>query len=105
MSRLSLSEKIFIPTYNDRTQLHAGEVSFDYEKCNGCTMCAQICPARALVMEDKRPRMKAVEENECMGCADCVAICPEGAITLKNAISYSGYYKTIDQGEIKTPRL
>ncbi|MEW6443942.1 MAG: 4Fe-4S binding protein [bacterium] len=105
MARLTVSERIRIPTYDDPQQIRWGEVGFDYEKCSGCGICSQACPAKAIVLEDKRPRMKPLGENNCMACGDCAAICPEGAIALKAGYSYSGYYKTIDQGDIQPPRL
>jgi len=105
MARLSVSERILIPTYDDPGQIQWGEVAFDEEKCSGCGTCSQACPAKAIAMADKRPQMKPRGENNCMACGDCVAICPEGAITLTKGYHYTGYYKTIDQGDIRPPRL
>ena len=105
MARFSFSEKVFIPTYNDPDQIKWGEVTFDYKKCNGCTICSQVCPSGAILMEDKRPIMKSRGDSECFACGDCIAICPEGAIRLKSAVHYRGYFKTIDQGKVEPPRL
>jgi formate hydrogenlyase subunit 6/NADH:ubiquinone oxidoreductase subunit I len=105
MAKLSMSERILIPTYGDPEQIQAGEVVFDDEKCSGCTLCAQACPAKAIVMEDKRPQLKPRGQNECISCGDCVAICPEAAITLTKGYHYTAYYKTIDHGDIQPPRL
>jgi len=105
MAKFNVREKVIIPTYNDPDQVMAGEVVFDYEKCTGCTTCSQACPADSILMEEKKPRMKARGQNECIACGACIAICPEGAIRLKSTPVYTGYFKTIDQGKVEPPRL
>jgi ferredoxin len=44
--------------------------------CNGCGVCAQICPAAAIVMRDSRPLFTP----QCEHCQGCVDICPLRAI-------------------------
>ncbi len=105
MARFSLLDRILIPTYNDPNETTLGEVAFDYEKCGGCSLCVQTCPADTLLFEDKKPSMRPPGLNECMACADCVAICPEGAVRLTRSYRFSKYFKTIDHGELKGPRL
>ena len=68
-------------------------------------MCVKICPADVIVMNDKKLEMKTGVENECMACADCMAICKEDAVKLVQIQKFSGYFKTIDRGEILLPRL
>lgn len=106
-SRIKLWERFFIPSYNNPNHVQCGEVSFDYEKCKRDSLCAIICPAKAIVvLEDKRPRMKDAVMSECMACGDCIAICPYGAITLQKPFRViKGYFKTIDQGNISHPRM
>ena len=105
MGRFSFLEKVLIPTYNDPAQIAAGGVEFDYEKCSGCSICVEACPADSLVFEDKKPYLKPSGANECIACGDCVAICPEEAIKVTRGYRYTKYFKTIDQGELKPPRL
>lgn len=105
MARLSWRERLRVPTYGDSDEIRAGEVAFDYDKCSGCGICAQACPAKAIVFEDKRPGLKASSQNECIACGDCAAICPEGAIRVVRGYAYTGFYKTIDHGDIQPPRL
>jgi heterodisulfide reductase subunit A-like polyferredoxin len=105
MGRFSLLDKVLIPTYDDREQITPGEVEFDYEKCTGCSICVQACPADSIVFEEKKPRLKPREANECMACGDCVAICPEGAIRLRKRYNFTKYFRTIDQGALTAPRL
>jgi Fe-S-cluster-containing hydrogenase component 2 len=44
--------------------------------CNGCGICAKICPAAAIEMRDSRPLFTA----KCEHCQGCVNICPSRAI-------------------------
>ena len=105
MAEFNLLEKILIPTYNDPAQIAAGEVEFDYEKCVGCSMCAEVCPADSILFEDKKPSLKPGGQNECIACGDCVALCPEGAIRVTKGYRYTKYFRTIDQGAPKPPTL
>lgn len=50
----------------------------DPEKCIGCTKCAQVCPAGAILA---RPyQSQYIDDSQCVKCGSCVKICPEGAI-------------------------
>lgn len=105
MGNLTFSEKRRIPIYDDPDQINNGLVEVDESKCNGCGFCVKACPADALVIENKLSKMPENHLNECMGCGDCMAICPEDAIALTKGYEYTGYFKTIDRGELVPPRL
>jgi MinD superfamily P-loop ATPase len=60
----------------------------DYNKCNGCGLCAKNCRFSAIKMVKGKPR---VNPFLCEGCGACEAICPRKAIKLK----------PIQNGEIK----
>uniref|UniRef100_A0A7J3ZLU2 NADH-quinone oxidoreductase subunit I n=1 Tax=Fervidicoccus fontis TaxID=683846 RepID=A0A7J3ZLU2_9CREN len=52
------------------------------EKCNGCSLCARVCPAAALKMitveqGEKRP---VINYERCVFCGYCVDICPTEAL-------------------------
>ncbi len=49
------------------------------EKCIGCAKCAEICPAKTIVMKDKKAR---VQKSRCIKCYCCHEMCPVKAITL-----------------------
>ncbi len=49
------------------------EYSIDSDRCNGCTLCAQACPARAIVGEQKQ--VHAVEQTHCTKCGACYDAC------------------------------
>ena len=82
-----------------------GDVVFDYEKCSGCSICVEACPADSLLFEDKKPPLKTGVTNECMACGDCVAICPEGAIRVTRSYPFTKYFGTVDHGALQAPRL
>lgn len=105
MEKMRFLDKILIPTYNDPAQVTPGEVEFDNEKCTGCGICVEACPADSLLMEDKKARMKPPGENQCMFCGDCVAICPTAAIRMKSPFQCILFFKPIGFGEPKPPRL
>ena len=52
----------------------------ELDECIGCGACAEICPVRAVAMdEDDRP---VVDPDWCNGCGVCMVSCPADVITL-----------------------
>ena len=49
-------------------------------KCVGCTLCAQICPAKAITMKQGKP---GIDRNRCIRCFCCQEFCPQGAMTVR----------------------
>ncbi len=52
-------------------------------ECIGCGKCAQLCPAKAIAMRDKRPQIAA---GACIHCFCCQEFCPVGAMKVKRPI-------------------
>ena len=50
------------------------------EKCFGCGRCAEVCPHRVFVVEDKKARIK--DKDGCMECGACAKNCPANAISV-----------------------
>ena len=54
-------------------------VMVDQEKCTGCGICADECPAEAIRIEND----KAVISEECTDCGTCVDECPDKALAME----------------------
>jgi ferredoxin len=59
----------------------ASLASVNIEKCTGCGICAQICPAGAILVNGAA----SVDAGRCTGCGLCVAECPQDALVLGKA--------------------
>jgi len=55
---------------------------FDHDRCRGCGLCAEACPAKCLRMRGGVP---AIATEKCIRCLCCQEACPHGAITVKSS--------------------
>ncbi len=53
----------------------------DEEKCTACGVCQQVCPERAISVD----QTAQIDRDRCTGCGRCVAECPQGALVLRKA--------------------
>jgi uncharacterized Fe-S center protein len=51
--------------------------------CTGCGKCAEICPARAIVIIDKAA---AIDPGKCIRCYCCHELCEHGGIDLERPV-------------------
>jgi len=50
-------------------------------QCNGCTICAQHCPADAIPMTPYARHV--IDDEKCTRCDTCRRVCPSGAVTVE----------------------
>jgi NADH-quinone oxidoreductase subunit F len=50
------------------------------DKCIGCTLCAQHCPADAIPMTPYEKHV--VDDAKCIRCGTCKQVCPSGAVSV-----------------------
>ena len=79
------------------------------ELCTGCGLCVEICPSKALSMQNGKA---AVTGKHSLNCGHCMAICPEGAITvaaiddsMSQFVSFQADRKWLPHGEFDTAQL
>ncbi len=59
------------------------------EKCNGCAMCAKVCPVDNISMKNDRPEWL----HHCEQCLACIQWCPQEAIQFgKKTPAYERYH-------------
>jgi len=52
------------------------------ERCSGCGLCVEICPYKAIELDEKE-KVAVINEALCKGCGACVSSCRANAIDLK----------------------
>ncbi len=65
------------------------KVTVNYELCDGCETCVQVCPVQVYEMQEvevkgqKKRVSVPVRAEDCIGCLACVSQCPTQAITVE----------------------
>jgi len=59
-------------------------LKYDATKCNGCGLCAIVCPHRVLRMQSRK--VDIVNIDKCMECSACMENCQDKAITVNTGV-------------------
>lgn len=54
-----------------------------YDGCVGCGHCAELCPAKAIVIRDKKA---VINRKKCVRCFCCQEFCPTGAMRVQRTV-------------------
>ena len=68
----------------ERLMVEAITALVDKEVCNGCGLCATVCPYGAILADSKTKVIAQVMEAKCAGCGTCAAECRRDAITMRH---------------------
>ena len=55
---------------------------FDTQRCEGCSACIVVCPAKALALEKDGKNRILIDDGACIGCFCCHEVCPAHAIRI-----------------------
>jgi len=47
------------------------------DPCNQCGACVEICPEKAISLEENDP---FINQDKCLSCGKCIAVCPTGTL-------------------------
>ena len=71
----------------DKAEKKSYIVKIDKEKCKGCELCIEFCPANVLELSNVLNRKghiyaEFIHSEDCIGCKACVLMCPDVCVEL-----------------------
>lgn len=73
----------------------------DVERCDGCGLCLDSCPPRAIGLDAGRA---LIDESLCTGCHACLPVCPAGAIIAAELVESDALTPYRAPGEVSLVR-
>jgi 2-oxoglutarate ferredoxin oxidoreductase subunit delta len=67
-------------------------ITFDKEKCQGCSLCIEVCPKKILTIDNTRVNGRGhspvtiTDEKSCIMCALCAMMCPDCVIEVSKEV-------------------
>ncbi len=114
-SKLTLSDRLKVPAYDNPKEMRTGDLMFNPEICKECGICVQVCPAGSIrtdtttktdIVSGKAtggkygiPRVERLKKGAtlCVACYCCGAACPHGAISIKTNFNPGYRFKRLTQ--------
>ncbi len=59
------------------------KVTFDADRCKGCSLCVSVCPKKIILLSRERINARGfhpaeiADEDACIACAFCATMCPD----------------------------
>jgi len=80
---------LLMVSLNDGEDPHFRKAGFDASRCpEDCPRpCEKICPAQAIVFNQKKDNFSGVESQKCYGCGRCLPVCPYDIIYTNSYMS------------------
>jgi ferredoxin/flavodoxin len=92
-ARFSFISRILPPLSRKRSRNDMGLKYVDTDLCDGCGICAKICPYAAIKMDPK----PVFDMDKCYGCWSCYNHCPKKAIYTRKYRGRGHYPKPFDR--------
>ena len=65
-------------------------LTYEADKCVGCTRCVEVCPQQVFAMDGKRAAL--VGKDRCIECGACASNCEFDAITVDAGVGCAAAY-------------
>jgi formate hydrogenlyase subunit 6/NADH:ubiquinone oxidoreductase subunit I len=76
------------------SERYRGRLLLDMEKCNGCGLCARVCPTKAIsIVEFSEQRFPSLDLGRCCFCGLCAYSCARTALKMTQAYELAVYDK------------
>lgn len=96
-----------LPVWDDPREALFKQVTIVPDQCDGCKLCAVVCPANVLEMFGPRDNLKVrLKDNVtgCMSCNNCLAVCVGKGVYATEPYDFAGFYEQKRIGAFEFPR-